>query len=108
MREALSARCAPSSTCWKSQPPQRPGPANGHGGGTRSGEARTISTASARMNDVVFDVTCATHPFSGQGMAHEDDPTVGSAADAPATAGDVTHLELEQLAVVARLSRPAH
>ena len=41
-------RWAPSSTCWKSQPPQRPGPAWGHGGATRSGDGRRISTASAR------------------------------------------------------------
>ena len=48
MRKAFSRRCAPTSTCWKSQPPQRPGPACGQGGSTRSGEGVRISTASAR------------------------------------------------------------
>ena len=34
---ALSCRWYARSTCWKSQPPQRPGPAYGHGGSTRCG-----------------------------------------------------------------------
>ena len=38
-RSAFSRRWAPTSTCWKSHPPHRPGPAWGHGGSTRSGEA---------------------------------------------------------------------
>ena len=29
---AFSRRCSASVTCWKSQPPQAPGPAYGHGG----------------------------------------------------------------------------
>ena len=48
MWNAFRRRCAPGSTCWKSQPPHRPGPACGHGGPTRSGEGVRISTASAR------------------------------------------------------------
>ena len=48
MRKALRRRWAPISTCWKSQPPQRPGPAWGQGASTRSGEGVRISTASAR------------------------------------------------------------
>ncbi len=44
--------------------------------------------------------------FSGQTVAYEHDPTIGSTADASATAGDVTHLELEQLRVVAACHRP--
>ena len=47
---ALRPRWAGSDACWKSQPPQRPGPANGQGGVTRSGEASSTSTASARRN----------------------------------------------------------
>ena len=47
---ALSLRWAGSATCWKSQPPHRSGPANGHGGVTRSSEASSTSTASARRN----------------------------------------------------------
>ena len=43
---AFSARCRARATCWKSQPPQRPGPAYGHGGATRSGEGSSTSTAS--------------------------------------------------------------
>ena len=34
---AFNRRCAARSTCWKSQPPQSPGPATGHRVGTRSG-----------------------------------------------------------------------
>ena len=98
-RAALSRRCAASSTCWKSQPPQRPGPAYGQGGSTRSGEARRISVASARMNDDVVEVTPRNHPFPGQRVTHEDDPPVGGVRHAPATAGDVAHLQLQELAV---------
>ena len=58
-RKALSRRCAPCSTCWKSQPPHRPGPAWGHGGGMRSTEAVKISTASARRKEEVVAVTRA-------------------------------------------------
>ena len=38
-RRPSASRCAGSATCWKSQPPQASGPAYGHGGSTRSGEA---------------------------------------------------------------------
>ncbi len=46
-----AARCAGPPACCQSQPPQRPGPACGHGGLTRSGEAASTSTASARQKD---------------------------------------------------------
>ena len=51
--------------------------------------------ASARMNDVVVEVTRATHPLAGQRVAHEDHPAVGRVGHAAATAGDVADLELE-------------
>ena len=58
-RSAFSVRCAGSATCCQSQPPQRPGPAWGQGGCTRSGEASMISTASARRYDFVSSVIAA-------------------------------------------------
>src|SRR4051812_39138044 len=56
---AFSRRCSSSVTCWKSQPPQSPGPAYGHGASTRSGEATCTSTASARRNRPSSSVTSA-------------------------------------------------
>ena len=54
-----AARCAGSETCCQSHPPHRPGPANGQGAGTRSGDASRISTASARRKFLVSWVTWA-------------------------------------------------
>ena len=48
-RSSLSSRWAAASACCQSQPPQRPGPAYGHGGSTRSGAGSSTSTASAKQ-----------------------------------------------------------
>ena len=56
---AFIRRCRAGVTCCQSQPPQRPGPAYGHGGTTRSGEAASTSTASARQNRLARAVTRA-------------------------------------------------
>ena len=55
-RSSLSRRWAGPATCWKSQPPHRPGPAWGQTGATRSGDGSRTSTASARRNEVVSEV----------------------------------------------------
>ena len=72
---ALSARCAGSATCWKSQPPQSPGPAYGHGGATRSGEARQhrdgIRTDEPLTGAGLGDP--GEHPLAREGVAHEED-----------------------------------
>ncbi|CAB5010911.1 unannotated protein [freshwater metagenome] len=44
----FNERCLEIAICWKSQPPQAPGPANSHGASTRSGLLAKISMASAR------------------------------------------------------------
>ena len=56
---ALSSRCAGADACCQSQPPHRPGPAYGHGGGTRSGDGVRISIASARSVGGASSVTTA-------------------------------------------------
>ena len=58
-RAALSSRWRGRATCCQSQPPHRPGRAYGHGGSTRSGEASSTSTASARRYLVTACVTRA-------------------------------------------------
>ena len=56
---ALNRRWAARSACCQSQPPQPPGWACGHRGATRSAEACSTSTASARANEAVASVTLA-------------------------------------------------
>ena len=76
----LGRRCADSETCWKSQPPQRP--AYRQGALTRSGEARSTSTASARRK---------RSPTSTFGDLRDDPLTREGMADkehAPLVAGD--------------------
>ena len=70
---ALSSRCAAAVACCQSQPPQRPGPACGHGGGTRSGDARrtSIGIGPAERAAAVLD-HAGPHPLAGQGVPDED------------------------------------
>ena len=86
---ALSSRWAPRAACCQSQPPQRPGPANGHGGGTRSGDGSSTSTASARRkrspSPTVGDP--GADPLARQRVPDEDDPAVVP-GDAVAAVGD--------------------
>ncbi len=56
---ALIARCAAGLACCRSQPPQPPGRAYGHGGSTRSADGSSTSTASARANLAVLLVNRA-------------------------------------------------
>ena len=83
MMAAFSDRCAGRLACCQSQPPQPPGTAYGQGGATRSGEAASISTASARASRDATSVTRArtrspgsvcrtktTGPSSGRATHH--------------------------------------
>ena len=69
------------------------------GGSTRSGEAPEdlggIGTDERRRGGG----DARNHPFPRQRVTHEDDPPVGGVRHAPATAGDVAHLQLQELAV---------
>ena len=75
-RSSLRARWAGRETCCQSQPPHPPGPACGQGATTRSGEGSMTSTASARKKEEDSPVDPGHHPFTGQGVAHEDDTAV--------------------------------
>ena len=75
-RPRPSARAGPRpAACCQSQPPQRPGPACGHGGSTRSGDGASTSTASARQNEPPpSSVTERAHPLAGQRVPDEHAP----------------------------------
>ncbi len=77
MRNAFSRRCAPSSTCWKSHPPQRPGPACGHGGSTRSGEGVRISIGVGPQVGGGAGRHLGPDPLPGEAVADEDHLPVG-------------------------------
>ena len=72
---ALSARCVSRDACWKSQPPQRPGAAYGHGAVDAAGSGLEHldgvgaheAVADASLGDPCDDA------LTGQRVAHEDD-----------------------------------
>ena len=96
-RSSLSRRCAAGETCWKSQPPHRPGPAWGQSG---------VDTVRRRLQDLDgvgpqerrrLRGDAGPHPLAGQAVAHEHDPTVRRPGHAAPTGGDGTGLELHDL-----------
>ena len=103
----FSRRCAARSTCWKSQPPQSPGPAIGQRGSTRSGLGTRISTASARqkrswLSSVIGD----HHPLARQRVPDEDHPAA-MAGHAVPTVRDRPDLDRADRARCGQLSRSA-
>ena len=73
-RSSFSRRWAGRATCWKSHPPHRPGPAWGHGGATRSGDASSTSTASARRNEDGLGGDPGPDPLARAGCAGRRPP----------------------------------
>ena len=96
-RSSLRRRWAGRATCWKSHPPHRPGPAWGQARSTRSGDASSTSTASARRNDEASDVIRARTRSPGRLWRTKTTRPSGARAHASAAGGDRPHLELEHV-----------
>ncbi len=96
IRNAFRRRWAPTSTCWKSQPPQRPGPACGHGGSTRSGDAGQDLDGIGPQVRGRAGGDPGPDPLAGEAVADEDHLAVGGTGHTAPAGRDGAHLELQK------------